>query len=237
MTERIRQKCREYVAEESKHFDGSHDISHIDRVVKNTCGIFELMEPSNKSAIREEVLVAVASLHDSFDHKYYTTPEAVSEAKSRVSSMLEAECGFDQATVSLIIDVIDNMGFTAEVSRSAIHSDDAVRRAYLEIVQDADRLDAIGAVGIARCLAFTGAFGRRIISETGEDESRQRADFAKGVSVPVSRRGGSAIAHFYDKLVHLKGLLKTPAGRQIGEQRHQYILGFLDQFFSEIGLE
>jgi uncharacterized protein len=159
----------------------------------------------------------------------------VDKAKHEVSEMLSAKCNMSESTISLIIRVIDCMGYTAEVTGSGSSNLDDSTTAYLHIVQDADRLDAIGAVGVARCLAFTGAFGRPIVSPDGADERKQRAMFNRGELKPVARKGGSAIAHFYDKLVFLKGMLKTPAGRSIGEKRHQFILQFLDQFFSEIG--
>ena len=129
------------------------------------------------------------------------------------------------------------MGFTSEVSQgttagSITHPS---RAKYLEIVQDADRLDAIGAIGVSRCLAFSGAFNRPIVTPDASEERAQRAAFTVGSLVATARKGPSAISHFYDKLVFLKDMLKTPAGRQLGEQRHQFILSFLDQFFDEIG--
>ena len=230
----IQAKCRAFVATHCATYDASHDISHIDRVVLNAVKLLELSDPGVKSTVDENVLIAIASLHDSFDHKYLTTEEAVTKAKAEVSRFLSADCQFSSATIDLMFAVIDNMGFTAEVSNGSVELSPEVVT-YLHIVQDADRLDAIGAIGVCRCLAFSGAFGRPIVTADAEHERRQRAAFAAGSLVPVATKGPSAIAHFYDKLVFLKDMLKTPAGKILGQKRHDYIVGFLDQFFEEIG--
>lgn len=230
----IKNKCRAFVEKHSAGYDASHDISHIDRVVKNAESILALSDDVTKGIMKTQVLIAIATLHDTFDHKYLTTEEAVQEAKAEVRAFLKNECMFDDATIELVIKVIDNMGYTAEVSGAASSTLDAEHTAYLHVIQDADRLDAIGALGVARCLAFTGAFGRPIVSVTGNDERTQRTLFKEGKLKPVAGKAGSAIGHFYDKLVFLKDMLKTSAGRKIGQQRHDFILSFLDQIFEEI---
>ena len=231
----IRTKCREFVIKHSSGYDASHDISHIDRVVTNSIRILENSDQETRSKISRDVLIAISSLHDSFDHKYLTTPEAVEKAKAQVTDFLSHDCGFEHDVIIMIISVIDNMGFTSEVSGADSSNMNPITVSYLHIVQDADRLDAIGAIGVARCLAFTGAFGRAIISPDGSEERLQRAQFKEGALKAVARKGGSAIGHFYDKLVFLKDMLKTPAGRKLGEKRHAFICQFLDEFFDEIG--
>ena len=81
-------------------------------------------------------------------------------------------------------------------------------------VQDADRLDAIGAIGIARTFAFGGSRGRKIYDPEGIDNS-------------------SSIQHFYDKLLLLKDRMNTPAGKELARQRDAYLRGFLDEFYAE----
>ena len=230
----VRIKCREFVEKHCAGYDASHDISHIDRVVSNAIKIYNLSDDVTKAQVDTNVLIAIASLHDSFDHKYLTTCEAVTAAKAEVTAFLSAQFGFSPETISTVITVIDNMGYTAEVSGDS-QAWDGSTTAYLHIVQDADRLDAIGAMG-ARCLAFTGAFKRPIISPDGQMELEQRRAFAAGELKPVASKGGSAIGHFYDKLLFLQDMLKTPAGKKIGLQRHEFLLQFLDQFFEEAGL-
>jgi len=233
MVQTTRDKCRDFVAKYCAGYDASHDISHIDRVVTNAVRIRALSDEHTQKVVREDVIVAIASLHDSFDHKYLTTPDQVENAKSAVRAFLSGELKFDHDVIDMMFAVIDNMGFTSEMKGNSITlSSETV--AYMHIVQDADRLDAIGAVGVARCLAFTGAFGRPIMTESGEEERKQREAFNSGHLTANGCKGPSAIAHFYDKLVFLKDMLKTPAGRQLGEKRHKFILSFLDEFFDEV---
>ena len=152
-----------------------------------------------------------------------------------MTDFLREYCQFEKATIEMIIFVIDNMGFTSEMTNgSGTAMSDAVT-IYLHIVQDADRRDAMGAIGVSRCLAFSGAFGRAIVTPEGTEEREQRARFKTRELTPSARKGPSAISHFYDKLVFLKDMLKTPAGKQLGERRHQFLLSFLDEFFDEIG--
>ena len=235
MVHTIREKCRDFVAKYCAGYDASHDISHIDRVVTNAVRILALSDDNTKKVVCEDVIIAIASLHDSFDHKYLTTPEQVEKAKSAVRAFLVGELKFKDETIHIMFDVIDNMGFTSEMKGNSDKSTmSSETLEYMHIVQDADRLDAIGAVGVARCLAFTGAFGRPIMTESGEEERKQREMFQSGQLTANGRKGPSAIAHFYDKLVFLKDMLKTPAGRQLGEKRHKFILSFLDEFFDEV---
>ena len=226
--------CREFVKKHSASNDASHDISHIDRVVTNAIKIWSMSDARTQELVDQNVLIAIASFHDSFDHKYFTTESAVLEAKSHVMTFLDQACKYAPAVIEMIIKVIENMGYTAEVTCEKKVSFTHSEIEYLSIVQDADRLDAIGAVGISRCLAFSGAFGRPIITESGLDESEQRRNFSDGTLQASARKGPSAISHFYDKLVFLKGMLKTEAGKILGEKRHDFILRFLDQFFDEI---
>jgi uncharacterized protein len=230
-----RQKCRDFVAKYCAGYDASHDISHIDRVVTNAIRILNLSDADTKERIKEDVIIAIASLHDSFDHKYLTSTEQVEKAKTEVCTFLKTNLGFDDSTIDMMIVVIDNMGFTTEMKAGGNDSPlPQLTQEYMHIVQDADRLDAIGAIGVARCLAFTGAFGRPIMTESGEEEKKQREKYLEGTLVANGRKGPSAIAHFYDKLVFLKDMLKTPAGRKLGERRHKFILSFLDEFFDEL---
>ena len=232
----MRSLCREFVAQHSAGYDASHDISHIDRVVKNAVRILSLSDDKTKSSVSEDILVAIASLHDSFDHKYLTTPDSVMKAKAQVCEFLRLICGFSDDIVLMIIQVIDNMGFTSEVStgqHGAAISQHTMT--YLHIIQDADRLDAIGAIGMARCFAFTGAFGMAIVSADGEKERQQRFDYRNGSLKRIARKGESGVGICYDKLVFLKDMLKTPPGRELGEKRHKFMLQFFDELFDEIG--
>ncbi len=229
----LREACREFVVGLIAGHDASHDISHIDRVVSNSVRIWSLSSDELNARVDLSIVVAIASLHDCFDHKYVTTDAAVDLVKAQVRSFLHDRCGFPPSIIEMVIEVIDNMGFTSEVSSSLGSPLSPTTLEYLHIVQDADRLDAIGAVGVSRCLAFSGAFGRPIITEDRVEELSLRKLYGEGKLRPSARKGPSAIAHFYDKLLFVKDMLKTPAGRALGEKRHAFIVSFLDNFFDE----
>lgn len=94
-----------------------------------------------------------------------------------------------------------------------------------KIVQDADRLDAIGAIGIARCMVYSGHTGRLI-----HDPDRLPRET---MTVEEYRKDGTAIMHFYEKLLTLKERMNTAYGRQLAEHRHQVLVSYLDEFYAE----
>ncbi|RXI97834.1 HD domain-containing protein [Anaerobacillus alkaliphilus] len=95
-----------------------------------------------------------------------------------------------------------------------------------KIVQDADRLDAIGAIGIARTFAYSGAKGQLMYDPSiAVREEMSKEEYRKGQS--------TAINHFYEKLLKLKSLMNTEYGKQLAEERHQYLEGFLNKFLEE----
>ncbi len=98
-----------------------------------------------------------------------------------------------------------------------------------QCVQDADRLDAIGAVGIARCFAFGGAKDRLIFDPEHPPELHDSFEAYR-------KKSGPSINHFYEKLLLLKDRMHTDSGRELAEQRHQFLQTYLDQFFAEWGV-
>ena len=143
-----------------------------------------------------------ALLHDVDDHKL--SPET-SEGKLRALKFLHSHnVGLEKT--AHIIRIIDTISFSA--NKGAPESIEG------KCVQDADRLDAIGAIGIARTFAFGGSRGRAIHDPSGEDKT-------------------TSVQHFYDKLVLLKDRMNTAAGKEIAQQRHEYMCQFLEQFYGE----
>ena len=93
-------------------------------------------------------------------------------------------------------------------------------------VQDADRLDAIGAIGIGRAFAFGGSRGRSMYDPA--DIPREMPD-----GTAYEARSGSTVAHFYEKLLHLRSMLNTDTAKEIGARRHRYMEAFLEEFLAE----
>ena len=173
-----------------------HDFDHTMRVFHIATRI-----PQEENADLLTVRLA-ALLHDVDDHKL--SPET-SDGKLRAAEFLRSH-GVGKERTAYIIRIIDTISFSA--NKGAPESIEG------KCVQDADRLDAIGAIGIARTFAFGGSRGRAIYDPAGEDKT-------------------TSIQHFYDKLLLLKDRMNTDTGKAMALQRHEYMRGFLEEFYGE----
>jgi uncharacterized protein len=159
-----------------------------------------------------EYVVALGALaHDLEDHKLDTTP--------RIRTWLE-EIGVDAETIETVYDLCARVSF-----KGAGVADD-MPTLEGRVVQDADRLDAIGAIGIARTFAFGGAKGRAMHDPRETSELHQ--DFEAYRS-----KNGSSLNHFFEKLLLLKDRLHTESARAVAEARHAYMEGFVQRFLAE----
>lgn len=178
-----------------------HDWYHIDRVWKNAKRIARYYPEANHLHIE-----LAALLHDRYDRKL--VPDA-SQARQEVQQLLLQQ-GVEKDFIFRILYTIDAVSFKNGANPVQARSIED------KIVQDADRLDALGAIGIARTFAYSGAHHRPIYQ--GE-EANSPAD--------------TAIAHFYDKLLTLQEKLHTPEAKEIAKGRHQFMLNYLEQFYAE----
>jgi uncharacterized protein len=185
--------------------DNSHDYLHILRVLSNTNRILKMELKNNPStAYDTSVLFLAALLHDVGDRKYAKPGEDV---ENQVSALLR-DRGADDELALKVQTIVKHVSYTHEVSNpDAVVS---ILRKYpeLAIVQDADRLDAIGAVGVARCFSF-GA--------------------AKFPDQPMSR----AIEHFDEKLYKLADMMKTKTGKDMAQRRKKTLEDFAKEFEAE----
>lgn len=149
-----------------------------------------------------QIVQLAALLHDVDDRKL--SPETY-EGKLRAVNFLK-ENGLENEKIQEIIDIISRISFSAQLPPPESIEGKCVR--------DADRLDAIGAIGIARTFAYGGSRGRRMHDPEGVDKN-------------------SSIQHFYDKLLRLKDTIQTPAGRRMAEERDRFMRQFLEQFYGE----
>lgn len=202
----ILKRCEQDVRTIYEQMDASHDYQHIERVYANAEAILKT-EPE---ADREVVLLAVY-LHDVSDAKYAETKEA----EERILNGLD----LDESKKQHIREIIASVSFNGgnELEAKTIEA---------KIVRDADRLDAIGAVGIARTFAYGGAKGRKLYDDTEEARGEMTVDEYRSKST-------ASVTHFYEKLLLLKDLMVTQKGREMAEERHAFMVSFLHQLQKE----
>jgi uncharacterized protein len=191
--------------------EGGHDWFHIERVYKNAVLIAE----SEKCDV---VIVQLgALLHDIADSKFHDGDETIGPKTAR--TFLESE-KVEPAIIDHVIAIIENISFKGGKVERQFSSIE------LDIVQDADRLDAIGAIGIARTFNYGGFKNRALYNPEIAPNLTMTKDEYKNNEAPT-------INHFYEKLLLLKDKMNTTTGKQIAQDRHRYMKDFLEQFYAE----
>lgn len=200
-----------FVQEKLKGAEAGHDWYHIERVWKLSVKIAG-NEPCNR-----EVVELAALLHDIADPKFHNGDETLALKVSR--DFLESR-GASEDTITQVLFIIKNISFK---NRSEVPE---MLPLELKIVQDADRLDAIGAIGIARTFNFGGFKNNPMYDpEIKPDLAMSKEKYKKS--------NGTTINHFYEKLLLLKDLMNTEPGKKMAEERHRFMLTFLDEFYKE----
>ncbi|HWW39013.1 HD domain-containing protein [Pedobacter sp.] len=204
-------KTISFVKETLAGAEAGHDWFHIERVYKTAQHI-------NKQEQGDELIVALAALlHDIADSKFNGGDEEI--GPQMAGSFLKS-LGLSSIIIEQVQQIIKNLSFKASFGKLTFQSKE------LDIVQDADRLDAIGAIGIARAFTYGGFKNRVLYDPEIEVNLNMSKEQYKNTTAPT-------INHFYEKLLLLKDLMKTPTGRQMAENRHQFMLSYLDQFYAE----
>lgn len=202
-------QIREFVQQQLGYETTGHDYTHIERVVS-------LAKLILKGEDADESLVVIAAyLHDVSDDKVTTNPEAKRQA---IVAQLK-NVGYDDPFIEKVFAIIDNMSYSANLK---MHHQLSLEG---QIVQDADRLDAIGAIGIARTFYFGGHFGETMYNP--------RIMPRKGMDKAEYRKQGTVINHFYEKLFKLKDQMNTPTAKRIAEHRQQVMQAFVNEFVDE----
>jgi len=186
--------------------EGSHDWQHIDRVRR--MALFLAREEGGDLFIVE----MAALLHDLEDWKLTD-----SETKKGITKEFLSGQGLTTETTERILQVIEEVSFKGAGVATPCSSLESM------VVQDADRLDAIGAIGIARAFAYGGSKGRPLYQPEKDTVQHQSFDSYK-------KSTSSTLHHFYEKLLHLKDRMNTVTAIKLAEKRHQYMLDFADQF-------
>jgi uncharacterized protein len=200
-----------FVKETLADAEGGHDWFHIERVYKNAILI------AKKEPVDEFIVSLGALLHDIADSKFHNGDENIGPKIAREFLFKQ---NVDSIIIEHVINIIDNISFKGGNEVQKFKSPE------LDVVQDADRLDAIGAIGIARCFNY-GGFKNRLLynPDIKPNLNMTKAEY-KASNAPT-------INHFYEKLLLLKDRMNTKTGKQIAQERHDYMLTFLEQFYNE----
>ena len=200
-----------FVKEKLENAEGGHDWFHIERVYKNALQI------AIGEVCDDTVVKLGALLHDIADSKFHNGDETIGPKIAQ--EFLERE-NVDQTTIQHVIDIIENISFKGGKTEKTFSSIE------LDIVQDADRLDAIGAIGIARTFNYGGFKNRPLYNPNSAPNLHMTKEEYKNSEAPT-------LNHFYEKLLLLKDKMNTKTGKQIAKERHRYMEGFLSQFYAE----
>lgn len=200
-----------FVKKELENAEGGHDWFHIERVYKNAALI------ANGENCDILIVQLGALLHDIADSKFHDGDETVGPKKARL--FLESK-NVPENTIAHVVNIIENISFKGG------HETKKFSSLELDIVQDADRLDAIGAIGIARTFNYGGFKNRAIYNPEITPNLKMNKEEYKNSDAPT-------INHFYEKLLLLKDKMNTKTGREIAAQRHEFMELFLNQFYSE----
>lgn len=200
-----------FVKEKLHQAEGGHDWFHIERVYRNAL-LIATTENGDLTVIK-----LAALLHDIADSKFHDGDETVGPKLAR--TFLETQ-NVNEATIAHVIKIIENISFKGgNVQRDFTSIE-------LDIVQDADRLDAIGAIGIARTFNYGGFKNRTLYDPKIAPNTKMTKEEYKNNEAPT-------LNHFYEKLLLLKDKMNTDTGKKIAQERHRYMEGFLSQFYAE----
>lgn len=200
-----------FVKEELAQAEGGHDWFHIERVWKNAKQIAQTEQ------VNLQIVELAALLHDIADSKFHNGDETVGPRKAK---NFLTHIGVDQTVIKEVVLIIENISFKGGHWEKTYHSTE------LDVVQDADRLDAIGAIGIARTFNYGGFKNRAIYDPNVQPNLNMTKEEYKKSTAPT-------INHFYEKLLLLKDLMNTKTGKALAQKRHEYMVSFLDQFYAE----
>ncbi|MCQ4138485.1 HD domain-containing protein [Chryseobacterium sp. EO14] len=209
------QNTVEFVKEKLEGAEAGHDWFHIERVWKLSKKIAET------ESCNQEVVELAALLHDIADPKFHNGDETLALKVSR--EFLESQNAAEEL-IEQVLFIIKNISFK---NRGEVPQNLPVE---LKIVQDADRIDAIGAIGIGRTFNFGGFKNNPMYDPNVEPKLNMSKEEYK-------KSNGTTINHFCEKLLLLKDLMNTEKGKEIAGERHDFMLKFLDQFYKEWNVE
>lgn len=203
----------QFVKKTLKNAEGGHDWFHIDRVYKNS-----MLIAKNENT-NDFVVCLAALLHDIADPKFHNGNE---DKGPQIAFDFLKKQKVEPKIITHIINIIKHISFKNSFDKNG----EKFSSKELEVVQDADRLDAIGAIGIARCFNYGGYKNRALYNPEIEPKLNMSKEEYKNSKAPT-------INHFYEKLLLLKDKMNTESGKKIAEKRHKFMETYLSQFYDE----
>lgn len=203
---------KSFVRETLKNAEGGHDWFHTERVYNNALLI------SKTEKVDVFVVKLGSLLHDIADSKFHDGDETVGPNLAREFLFKQ---NVDSLVIEHVVNIIKHISF-----KNSLENDEKFSSKELEVIQDADRLDAIGAIGIARCFNYGGFKNRPLFDPAVKPNLKMtKEDYKTSVSPTIN--------HFYEKLMLLKDKMNTKSGKQIAEKRHKFMTLYLEQFYAE----
>ena len=203
---------KRFVKETLEHAEGGHDWFHTERVYKNAMLICK-NEPVDILVVQLSAL-----LHDIADSKFHDGDETIGPKMTREFLFKN---NIDSSVIEHVVNIVQHISF-----KNSLDGASSFTSKELEVVQDADRLDAIGAIGIARCFNYGGFKNRPLYDPSVQPNLNMTKSEYKVSTSPT-------INHFHEKLLILKDKMNTKTGKQIAEKRHQFMELYLKQFYAE----
>ena len=209
--EEILNIIRKYVKEACENDFTGHDWYHIQRVYNNAMLI------NKKEQADEFILTIIVLMHDLYDHKFYSGN--IEKKLEETLKQLKVYEYLSKDDIQNIVYSCVNLGFSSNIIERKQLSKEG------KIAQDADRLDALGAIGIARTFTYSGKKGRPIY-DPGDNENFESKEYEE-------KGSKTSISHFYDKLLKIKDLINTETAKEIAIERHKFLEEFLKEFLDE----
>lgn len=203
----------EFVKSTLKNAEGGHDWFHTQRVFNNAMLI---AKDENKPNLN--VVALGALLHDIADSKFHDGDQTIGP---KIAREFLSSIAVDKTVIQQVVQIIKHISFKGGNFKQTYRS------LELDIVQDADRIDAIGAIGIARCFNYGGFKNRKLYDPEVAPKLNLSPEEYKNSQAPT-------INHFYEKLLLLKDRMNTATGKKIAQKRHEFMEVYLQQFYAEI---
>lgn len=211
--EKIIEKTKEFVKNKLSGEGSGHDWWHVYRVYNISVSIAK----DEKEDVNLFIVELGALLHDIADWKFN---DGDTNVGANVSRDFLKSLAVDDETIEHVADIVKNISFKGAGEKSHMKTLEGM------IVQDGDRLDAIGAIGIARTFAYGGHDNREMFNPEIKPENHETFEQYKNSK-------GTTINHFYEKLLLLKDLMNTESGRKYAEKRHKFMEAYLEEFYAE----